>query len=107
MAISLPSRTAATMPHPHEQKLHDVVNSFTFARLRFLLAALTFCTSTRSLIASPAPPAAATLNHSLRLTGIGTLCFVWLLQGLSHAAYSLIAGFARQESALRITPNEP
>lgn len=36
MEMSLPSRTTATMPHPHEQKLQEVVNSFTSASFCFL-----------------------------------------------------------------------
>ena len=32
--INLPSRTAAIIPHPQEQKLHEFVNSLTFDSLR-------------------------------------------------------------------------
>jgi hypothetical protein len=36
---SLPSRTAAIMPQPHEQKLHEVVNSLTSESFRSFVAA--------------------------------------------------------------------
>src|SRR5262245_2284692 len=68
MAISLPSRTDATIRQPHEQKLQDVVNSFTFASLHFWAAAFTVDKSSSALIASPAPPPPANFNQSLRLT---------------------------------------
>ena len=35
MVISLPSRTEATMPQPHEQKLQEVVNSLTSESFNF------------------------------------------------------------------------
>jgi hypothetical protein len=63
----LPSRTAAIMPHPHEQKLHEVVNSLTFASFNFCVAALTVDRSRRSPSASPAPPPIVNLNQSRRL----------------------------------------
>src|SRR6201987_1342840 len=68
IAINLPSRTAAIMPHPQEQKLHEVVNSLTFASFNFWVAALTVDKSIRPSKASPTLPARATLNRSLRLT---------------------------------------
>src|SRR5215472_17011726 len=68
MAINLPSRTAAIMPQPHEQKLQEVVNSFTFASFKVSVAALTAGKSTRPSSARPALPATATFNQSLRLT---------------------------------------
>src|SRR3954469_19152655 len=67
MAISLPSRTAAIMPHPHEQKLHEVVNSLTFASLSSWLAALTLERSRISASASPTPPPTAIFNQLRRL----------------------------------------
>jgi hypothetical protein len=66
MLMSLPSRTAAIMPHPHEQKLHEVVNSLTFASFKFCVAARTVDTSMSPLSASPAPPPAPNLNNCLR-----------------------------------------
>src|SRR5215469_6028031 len=66
MAISLPSRTDAIMPHPHEQKLHDVVNSLTWESFKFSVLARTAGRSIRLLSASPAQPPALLLNHSLR-----------------------------------------
>src|SRR5215472_3205422 len=66
MAMSLPSRTAATMPHPHEQKLQDVVNSLTSESLRDRVLARTAGTSMGPLKASPAQPLVAFFIHSLR-----------------------------------------
>src|SRR5277367_6827324 len=68
MVINLPSRTVATMPQPHEQKLQEVVNSLTSESFNFSVLARTAATSTRPPSASPAPPPAAVLNHSLRVT---------------------------------------
>src|SRR5579862_4475021 len=66
--INLPSRTVATMPQPHEQKLQEVVNSLTSESFNFRVLACTAATSTRLLSANPAQPPAAVLNHSLRVT---------------------------------------
>src|SRR6476659_4922137 len=68
MAISLPSRTEATMPQPHEQKLQEVVNSLTSESFNCCVLARTAATSTTPLSANPAQPPAALLNHSLRVT---------------------------------------
>src|SRR4029077_4614732 len=68
MAISLPSRTEATMPQPQEQKLQEVVNSLTSESFNFCVLARTAATSTTPLSANPAQPPAALLNHSLRVT---------------------------------------
>src|SRR5215469_11599978 len=68
MAINLPSRTDAIIPHPHEQKLQDVVNSRTSESFNFCLAALTAGTSMRLPRASPTPPPTLALNQSLRLS---------------------------------------
>src|ERR1700756_373656 len=68
MAISLPSRTEATMPQPHEQKLQEVVNSLISESFNFCVLACTAATSTRPPSANPAQPPAAVLNHSLRVT---------------------------------------
>src|SRR5580704_19555219 len=73
MAISLPSRTEATMPQPHEQKLQEVVNSFTSESFNFCVLARTAATSTKPLSASPAQPPAAVLNHSRRVTPVRVL----------------------------------
>src|SRR6185369_17737396 len=67
MAMSLPSRTAAIMPHPHEQKLHEVVYSLTLESFRVLFAALTSPMFNRLATPSPAPPPIAPLSHALRL----------------------------------------
>src|SRR3954463_5812552 len=55
------------MPHPHEQKLHEVVNSLTFESFRSLVAARIAGTSSRPPIASPAPLPTVSLNRSLRV----------------------------------------
>src|ERR1700751_4385036 len=73
MAISLPSRTEATMPQPHEQKLQEVVNSLMSESFNLCVLACTAATSTRSPSASPAQPPAAVLNHSLRVTPVRVL----------------------------------
>src|SRR6516162_10337651 len=67
MAISLPSRTDAIMPQPHEQKLHEVVNSVTRESFRFCVAALIVGRSMRLARASPMPPPTLALHQSLRL----------------------------------------
>src|ERR1700739_35538 len=68
MVINLPSRTVATMPQPHEQKLQEVVNSLMSESFNFCVLACTAATSTRPPSAKPAQPPAAVLNHSLRVT---------------------------------------
>src|ERR1700746_3590361 len=68
IAINFPSRTAAIIPQPHEQKLHEVVNSLTFASFRFSAAALTLDKSSSPPRASPVPPPIVILSHSRRLT---------------------------------------
>jgi hypothetical protein len=67
MVSSLPSRTAAIMPHPHEQKLHDVVNSLTFDSFRSSVAARMARTSRSPPSANPDPPLRVSLNRSRRL----------------------------------------
>jgi hypothetical protein len=71
--INLPSRTAATMPHPQEQKLQDVVNSLTFDSLNSRVAACSAATSSSPWSASPAPPPMVAFNQSLRLVVIDAL----------------------------------
>src|SRR3954471_23365369 len=66
--MSLPSRTDATMPHPHEQKLQEVVNSLTFVSFNFLAAAFTAVISRSPPSPNPTLPPTASFNHSLRLT---------------------------------------
>src|SRR4029077_20421359 len=73
MVINLPSRTVATMPQPHEQKLQEVVNSLTSESFNFWVFARTAATSTSPPSASPAQPPAAVLNHSLRVTPVRVL----------------------------------
>src|SRR6185295_5346326 len=68
MVRSLPSRTAAIIPHPHEQKLHEVVNSLTSESFKSFVAARTAETSRSPPSASPAPPPRVSFNRSLRLT---------------------------------------
>src|SRR5262252_9899316 len=68
METSLPSRTAAIMPQPHEQKLHEVVNSFTSESFRSLVAA--FKAGRSSKLPSAKPPTLP-LNHCRRLTAGG------------------------------------
>jgi hypothetical protein len=70
MAISLPSRTEATMPQPQEQKLQEVVNSLMSESFNFCVLARTAATSTRPPRANPAQPRAAVLNHSLLVTPV-------------------------------------
>ena len=70
MAISLPSRTEATMPQPHEQKLQEVVNSLMSESFNFCVLARTAATSTRPPSANPTQPPAAALNHSLLVTPV-------------------------------------
>src|SRR6188508_2396823 len=67
MVRSLPSRTAAIMPHPHEQKLHEVVNSLTSESFMSCVAARIAGTSMSPPSASPDPPAKVSLKRSLRL----------------------------------------
>jgi hypothetical protein len=70
MVINLPSRTVATMPQPHEQKLQEVVNSLTSESFIICVLARTASISTKAPSASPAQPPAAVLNHSLRVTHV-------------------------------------
>jgi len=64
--MSFPSRTAAIMPHPHEQKLQDVVNSLTLASFSSWAAALTGDRSKRLLSAKPGPPHVHPLSTGYR-----------------------------------------
>jgi hypothetical protein len=75
IAISLPSRAAAILPHPQEQKLHEVVNSLTFASFNYCVAALTVDRSRRSPSARPAPPPTAILNQYRRLIEVKPCAF--------------------------------
>src|SRR6516225_2060133 len=69
METSVPSRTEAIMPHPHEQKLHEVVNSRTSLSFNCCVAARTEGTSRRPASARPSPPPpTAVLRYSLRLS---------------------------------------
>src|SRR6476620_5125187 len=98
MAISLPSRTAATMPQPHEQKLHEVVYSCTCDNFIFCEAALTVGMSRIPLTANPAPAPRANFSMSLRLTTLFRPCGLdctWLEEP------SLLSGFLR---SMRHTP---
>jgi hypothetical protein len=56
------------MPHPHEQKLQEVVNSLILESFKSCVLARTTCKSTRLLKASPAQPPVAFFIHSLRDT---------------------------------------
>src|SRR5688572_7876064 len=56
------------MPHPHEQKLQEVVNSLTSESFSSFVAALTAERSTSPSSARPAPPHSVRPNSSLRLT---------------------------------------
>src|SRR4030095_5934368 len=69
--MSLPSRTAAIIPQPQEQKLHEVVNSLMFESFRFCVAARIAETSRIPSSASPAPPARVSRSRSRRLTVVG------------------------------------
>ena len=55
------------MPHPHEQKLQEVVNSLTSESFRSCVAARIAGTSRSPPSASPDPPPRVSLNRSLRL----------------------------------------
>src|SRR5882672_7090247 len=68
MAINLPSRTEATMPHPHEQKLHEVVNSLILESFSSCVLARNVGISTRLANPRLAHPPAAFRNHSRRET---------------------------------------
>src|SRR5215467_2530947 len=97
MEINLPSLTAATMPQPQEQKLHEVVYSFTFDSFSFSEAALTVGMLRISLTARPAPALRVNFSMSLRLTTLFSAC------GLDCAwlESSLLSGFLR---SMRHTP---
>src|SRR4029077_9295478 len=56
------------MPHPQEQKLHEVVNSLTSESFKFFVAARIAGTSRSPPSASPTPPPTVRLNRSRRLT---------------------------------------
>src|SRR6478672_594361 len=56
------------MPHPHEQKLQEVVNSLTFASFNSFVAAFTAGTSRRPPSASPVPPPMLAFSQSRRLS---------------------------------------
>ena len=55
------------MPQPHEQKLHEVVNSLTSESFKSFVAARIAGTSRSPPTASPAPPPTVSLNRSLRV----------------------------------------
>ena len=56
------------MPHPQEQKLHEVVTSVTLASLTSFVAARTAVTSITPSSASPTEPPAASCSQRRRLT---------------------------------------
>jgi hypothetical protein len=55
------------MPHPHEQKLQEVVNSLTFDSFMSAVAARMAGTSRSPPTANPEPPPSVSLNRSRRL----------------------------------------
>src|SRR6187455_3149455 len=55
------------MPHPHEQKLQEVVNSLTFDSFMSAVAARMARTSRSPPSANPDPPPRVSLNRSRRL----------------------------------------
>src|SRR4029077_12744724 len=55
------------MPHPHEQKLHEVVNSLTSESFNSFVAARIAGTSRSPPSASPAPPPRVSRKRALRL----------------------------------------
>src|SRR5215470_6234775 len=73
MVMSFPSRTVATIPQPHEQKLHEVVNSFTSDSFIDSVAARAAGTSTRPTRVSPPAPRNPSRRRSLRLTPAAAL----------------------------------
>src|SRR5215472_13983706 len=101
MAISLPSRTEAIMPHPHEQKLHEVVNSLIFESFSFCVAALIVGTSMRLPRASPTPPPTLALNQSLRVISAGPL------KTSSFCAFKESAGFSFVPVDIAYVPYAP
>src|SRR3954447_16833024 len=80
--MSLPSRTDATMPQPHEQKLHEVVNSLTFASFIFRVAALTVGRSRIASMASPATPPETNFNQRLRSTEVRRCAWPSFVEGM-------------------------
>src|SRR5262245_17852184 len=90
MAINFPSRTEATMPQPHEQKLHDVVNSLMSESLRSWVAALTAGQSSRPPTARPVPPPNVILNTSLRLTPRPSCGLFMMVLRPSHGSNGLL-----------------
>src|ERR1700740_496117 len=87
MVISLPSRTAAIIPHPQEQKLQEVVNSLTFDSFNSCVAARTAATSMSPPTARPIAPPMLAFIQSLRLTA-AVLCAPGLLSDLLSGAFS-------------------
>src|SRR3954469_10508159 len=68
MATSLPFLTEAIMPQPHEQKLHEGVNSLTSDSFRLAVPACRAGQSRRPPTARPVPPPNVSFNKSRRLT---------------------------------------
>ena len=61
------------MPHPHEQKLHEVVNSLTSESFKSFVAARIAGTSRSPPIANPVPPPTVNFSQSLRFNDIAFL----------------------------------
>src|ERR1041384_114918 len=97
MEISLPLLTAATMPQPQEQKLHEVVYSFTLASFSSCAAALTVGMLRIPLTARPAPALRVSFSMSLRLTTLFSACEL----DCAWVESSLLSGFLR---SMRHTP---
>src|ERR1700751_5052961 len=90
MVISLPSRTAAIIPHPQEQKLQEVVNSLTFESFNSFVAALTAAPSISPPTARPIAPPTLAFIQSLRLTAV-ILCALGLLSDWIGGTFSFLS----------------
>ena len=78
------------MPHPHEQKLHEVVNSLTSESFKSFVAARTSETSRSPSSARSRSPQRVSLSRSRRLTvGAGAAA----VPGLSERFWSEHQGF--------------
>src|SRR6266478_696962 len=103
MVISLPSRTAAIMPHPHEQKLQEVVNSLKFESFSSFVAALTVRTSMSPPSARPTLPPMLALNQSRRPIVEGFLVEGELPLSLREACSSICLYVSSIRFLLRLT----
>src|SRR5690242_2312945 len=105
--MSLPSRTAAIIPHPHEQKLHEVVNSLTSESFISRAAAFIAGQSTSPASGNPDAPPTDSFRNARRLTPASSerpsmRLLPWGFGGVADPTARTRAEGARRSADLRL-----